>query len=63
MDTMSFFLVQHASVHTSEVGGAPSYLDRALGDLSEPEMRTQPGRGLNSIAWLLGHMARPRTPR
>jgi hypothetical protein len=58
MDATSFFLVQHASVHTSEVGGAPSYFDRALGGLAEAEMRVRPAKGLNSIVWLLWHMAR-----
>jgi hypothetical protein len=28
MDAVTFFLIQHASVHASE-GGAPSYFDRA----------------------------------
>ena len=58
MDAASFFLVQHASVHTSEVGGAPSYFDRALGSLTEADMRARPATGLNSIVWLLWHMAR-----
>ena len=49
MDAVSFFLVQHASVHASEVGGAPSYFDRALGSLSEADMRARPTTGLNSI--------------
>src|SRR5262249_10238939 len=58
MDAVSFFLVQHASVHASEVGGAPSYFDRALGSLSDADMRARPATGLNSIVWLLWHMAR-----
>ena len=32
MDAVSFFLVQHASVHPAEGGDAPSYFDRVLGD-------------------------------
>jgi DinB superfamily len=58
MDTVSFFLVQHASVHTSEVGGAPSYFDRVLDGLSEADLRARPAAGVNSILWLLWHMAR-----
>jgi len=58
MDAVSFFLVQHASVHTSEVGGAPSYFDRVLGGLSEADLRARPAPGVNSIVWLLWHMAR-----
>ena len=58
MDAVSFFLVQHASVHASEVGGAPSFFDRVLGGLSEADMRARPAKGVNSIVWLLWHMAR-----
>jgi hypothetical protein len=58
MDAVSFFLVQHASVHTSEVGGAPSYFDRVLGGLTEADLRARPAPGVNSILWLLWHMAR-----
>jgi DinB superfamily len=58
MDAVTFFLVQHASVHASEVGEAPSYFDRALGGLSDADMRARPVPGVNSIVWLLWHMAR-----
>jgi DinB family protein len=58
MDAVSFFLVQHASVHASEVGEAPSYFDRVLGDLSDADLRARPAPGVNSIVWLLWHMAR-----
>jgi DinB superfamily len=57
MDAVSFFLVQHASVHASE-GGAPSYFDRVLGGLTEADLRARPAKGVNSILWLLWHMAR-----
>jgi hypothetical protein len=58
MDLAGFFRVQHASVHAGAAGGAPSYLDRVLGDLTDAEARARPGPGLNSIVWLLWHMAR-----
>ena len=58
MDAVSFFLVQHASLHASGVGGAPSYFDRVLGGLTDAEVRARPGPGMNSIVWLLWHMAR-----
>ena len=58
MDAVRFFLVQHESVHTSDVVDAPSYFDRALGGLSDAQLRALPGPGLNSIVWLLWHMAR-----
>ena len=58
MDTLGFFLVQHAQVHASEAGGAESYFDRTLAQLTESEMRARPVKGTNSIVWLLWHMAR-----
>jgi hypothetical protein len=58
MDTVEFFLVQHAQVHASEVGGSQSYFDRTLAKLTESEMRARPVKDVNSIVWLLWHMAR-----
>jgi hypothetical protein len=58
MDSVDFFLVQHASVHSAEVGGEPSYFDRVLGGLADDELRVRPAKGVNSIVWLLWHMAR-----
>lgn len=58
MDATSFFLAQHASVHAGDVYGRPSYADRILAGLSDAEMRARPGQGLNSLVWLLWHMAR-----
>src|SRR2546425_12938088 len=58
MDTVSFFLVTHADVHSREVAGHETYFDRVLGGLSDEVMRMRPGKGLNSLIWLLWHMAR-----
>jgi DinB family protein len=58
MDSVEFFLVQHASVHSSDVAAGPSYFDRVLGGLTEDELRLRPAPGVNSIVWLLWHMAR-----
>jgi hypothetical protein len=58
MDAVGFFLVQHADLHASDAGGAPSYCDRILAGLTETEMRRRPVEGVNSIVWLLWHMAR-----
>ena len=58
MDATNFFLVQHASVHCGDVYGRPSYADRIWAGLSDAEMRARPGKGLNSLVWLLWHMAR-----
>lgn len=58
MDLLSFFLVQHAAVHTSDVSGRPSLVDRVFGGLDDGQMRMRPGPTLNSLVWLLWHMAR-----
>jgi hypothetical protein len=58
MDATRFFLVQHASVHSGDVSGKASYADRILAGLGDAELRARPGRGLNSLVWLLWHMAR-----
>ena len=58
MDLGGFFLLQHANVHVIDVGGRPSYADRILGRLTDAQMRVRPGQGLNSLIWLLWHMAR-----
>jgi hypothetical protein len=53
------FDVQHAHVHSAQLGPVPfSYADRAVEGLTAAELRCMPGRNLNSIAWLLWHMAR-----
>lgn len=58
MDLVTFFLRQHAAVHASDVGGGASLVERVFGELDDDTMRTRPGRGLNSLVWLLWHMAR-----
>ncbi|HEU4346039.1 MAG TPA: DinB family protein [Candidatus Binatia bacterium] len=50
MDTRSFFLLHHARVHAQVE-------KEFLQGLSEEQMRCRPG-GLNSIAWIVWHMAR-----
>jgi DinB superfamily len=59
MDLRRFFFGCHAATHDSEVydGRSPG-VDRWLGGLSHDQMRVRPGPGLNSILWLLWHMAR-----
>jgi hypothetical protein len=56
MDAVSFFLVQHAQLHAAEAGN--SYSDRAFAGLTDEQMRIRPGGGVNSLVWLLWHMAR-----
>ncbi len=58
MDTLSFFLVQHGHLHSVEGGAGESYFDRVFGRLTDDQMRARPGGGLNSLVWLLWHMAR-----
>jgi len=58
VDLLSFFLAQHAAVHTSDVSGRPSLVDRVFGGLDDGQMRMRPGPTLNSLVWLLWHMAR-----
>jgi hypothetical protein len=59
MDLARFFFGCHASVHASDVyDGVTAGVDRWLGDLSESQMRVRPAKAMNSIVWLLWHMAR-----
>ncbi len=58
MDLVPFFFLHHASLHSRDVGGRPSLADRVFGGLTDDQMRARPGKGLNSLVWLLWHMAR-----
>ena len=58
MDLLGFFLSQHAAVHASDVSGRVFASQRVFGELSDDQMRVRPGKGLNSLVWLLWHMAR-----
>jgi len=58
MDLLTFFLKQHAAVHASDVSGHAFPGPRVFGELSDDQMRMRPGTGLNSLVWLLWHMAR-----
>jgi hypothetical protein len=54
-----FFLSQHARTHAADVSdGRIPGVDRVFGGLSDDQMRRRPGPGLNSLVWLLWHMAR-----
>lgn len=57
MDARDLLLAQHASVHSAQVAGG-QLADGILGGLSDDQMRVRPGKGLNSLAWLLWHMTR-----
>jgi len=58
MDLLTFFLKQHAAVHASDVSGHVFPGQRVFGELSDDQMRMRPGKGLNSLLWILWHMAR-----
>jgi hypothetical protein len=57
MDLLTFFLKQHAAVHARDVGGGPMLVERVF-ELDDDQMRLRPAAGLNSLVWLLWHMAR-----
>jgi hypothetical protein len=58
MDLLTFFLRQHAAVHARDVSGLAFPVQRVFEELSDDQMRMRPGKGLNSLVWLLWHMAR-----
>ncbi len=59
MDMRDLFLTQHSAVHTAVVGGNKvSAAERVLNGLTDEQMRVRPREDLNSIAWLVWHIAR-----
>ena len=60
MDLLSFFLAQHADSHAAALTGAdePQFSDQVLAGMTGAQLRLRPAPGLNSIAWLLWHIAR-----
>ena len=58
MDLLTFFLRSHAAVHAREVSGESHPIQRVFNEPSDAQMRVRPGQGLNSLVWLLWHMAR-----
>ena len=58
MNFLTFFLRQHAAVHARDVSGLAFPVQRVFDELSDDQMRIRPGKGLNSLVWLLWHMAR-----
>jgi hypothetical protein len=59
MDARDLFLDQHAAVHSAAVGGNKmSAAERTFGGLTDEQMRVRPREDLNSLAWLMFHIAR-----
>ena len=59
MDAKQLFLDQHAAVHTANVAGnKASAAERAFTGLTDEQLRVRPREDLNSLAWLIWHIAR-----
>jgi len=58
MDSVAFFCLQHGRVHSSKVSSVLSIADQVFSGLTDQQMRARPAKGLNSLVWLLWHMAR-----
>ena len=59
MDARDLFLSQHTFIHSAAVGGNKmSASERAFAGLSDEQMRVRPREDLNSLAWLMWHIAR-----
>ena len=58
MYLLSYFEMQHLDSHASDVYGRPTFVDRVFGAPSDAQMRARPAKGVNSLVWLLWHMAR-----
>jgi DinB superfamily len=59
MDVRDLFLEQHAAMHSIAVGGNKlSAAERTFTGLTDEQMRVRPRDDLNSLAWLMWHIAR-----
>jgi hypothetical protein len=59
MDARDLFLNQHAIVHSAAVGGNKmSVAERTFAGVTDAQMRVRPRPDLNSLAWLMFHIAR-----
>ena len=59
MDVRDLFLIQHSAVHSAAVGGNKmSTAERTFGGMTDEQMRVRPREDLNSLAWLMFHIAR-----
>ena len=59
MDARRLFLDQHSAVHSIAVGkNANSVSEQAFGGLTDAQMRMRPLEDLNSLAWIMWHIAR-----
>jgi hypothetical protein len=59
MDARDLFLAQHSAVHSKAVAGnAGSAAERTFAGLTDDQMRVRPREDLNSLAWIMWHIAR-----
>ena len=59
MDVRDLFLDQHAAMHSAAVGGNKmSAAERTFTGLTDEQMRVRPREDLNSLTWLMWHIAR-----
>ena len=59
MTIKDLFLLQHGAVHSVAVGGnRASAAERTFGGLTDEQMRVRPREDLNSLAWIMFHIAR-----
>jgi DinB family protein len=59
MDAKTLFLVSHSVVHSVAVGGNPgSIAERTFAGLGDEQMRVRLRDDLNSLAWIMWHIAR-----
>ena len=59
MDARDLFLDQHAAMHSAAVGGNKmSTAERTFAGVTDEQMRMRPRGDLNSLAWLMWHIAR-----
>jgi hypothetical protein len=59
MDARDLLIEEHSAVHSAAVGGnKASMAERTFGGLTDLQMRVRPREDLNSLAWIMWHIAR-----
>ncbi|HTY78506.1 MAG TPA: DinB family protein [Candidatus Bathyarchaeia archaeon] len=59
MDARDLLLEEHSAVHSAAVGGNKASLaERTFAGLTDDQMRLRPREDLNSLAWVMWHIAR-----
>ena len=59
MDARDLFLFEHALAHSAVVGGnKTSAAENTFGGVTDEQMRVRPREAVNSLAWLMWHIAR-----